>query len=119
MLITGINKRRSLAPLLFLCLALAGCAHVGPYVDPPEADPMADGPGLFTGEKGYYSYGGDSKETDTKVKVVEEKGTLDPADFAEFEAYQRWKTEERNSKEYREFQQWQEYKKWKLEQQNK
>ena len=117
MLLKSINKRRSLAPLLFLCLTLTGCASVGPYVDPPEADPMPKGPGLFTGDKGYYSPNDDDSAS-TEVKSVSTQGTASEStgDFEEFEAYQRWKSEERHSNEYREFKQWLEFKQWKSQQ---
>ena len=121
MLKTSINKQRSLASLLFLCLTLSvsGCGTVGPFVEPEKPDPEPTGPGLFTGEKGYYSPGGDSQSSNTKTVVDQDSDTdteTDTANFAEFEAYQRWKTEERHSDEYREFKQWLEFKKWKSQQ---
>jgi hypothetical protein len=115
MLNSSINKRRSLAPLLFLCLSLAGCA-IGPFEEPPEADPLPEGPGLFTGKTGYYSPNEDSKNAEVKPGSSEDTALESTGDFAEFEAYQRWKTEERDSNEYREFLQWQQYRKWKSQQ---
>ena len=116
MLQNSISKRRSLAPLLFLCLSLTACMKVGPYVDPPESDPLPEGPGLFTGEKGYYSPNDDSENSEEKPVSTESTISSSTDDFEEFEAYQRWKTEERQSDEYREFKQWLEFKKWKSQQ---
>lgn len=115
MIMNIIKKQWGLTPLLFLSLALASCAYVGPYVDPPEADPMPEGPGLFTGETGSILIGGKNRASSARHDA--ESGTLQAQeDFVEFEAYQRWKNVDRFTDEYKEFQQWFNYKEWKSQQ---
>ena len=109
---TIVRRRGLRAPLLFvslLWLLLLGGCQVGPYVEPAEPDPLPGGPGLFTGEQGYYVIGGsDDKKAEPEAEPAPQAAGAEPApaDFAEFEAYQRWKNEERHSEEYQEFRQW-------------
>ena len=99
-------------------LATTGCSNVNlGDVDETrsERDEMP-GPGLFSGEKGYLSVGGDESSGETGNTETAEQHTTDVAsdqDLKEFEAYQRWKSEERHSEHYREFEEWQRFKKWK------
>lgn len=115
MLKTSINKRRSLAPLLFICLllTLGGCEHVGPFVEPVDPGGIPEGPGLFSGESGTVY---ENKNSTPTISESEELNGSDANGFNEFKAYQRWKSEERYSDEYKEFQEWMRYKKWKSEQ---
>ncbi len=54
--IIALRKGLQFLPLAVFALVLAGCANAKPLDRPVTADSMPEGPGLFTGESGEFSF---------------------------------------------------------------
>lgn len=107
-------------PLLF-SVAVSNCS-VQPYVDKPADYNNPEGPGLFSGEKGYFLIGDASEGEDTIGKKRESesarKALVNDDGSEEFKAYQQWKNVDRFTEEYLEFKEWLRYQEWKRQKAN-
>ena len=94
-------KQQSLALLLFSFFALSGCSSVGPYVEPADPDNQ-EGPGLFTGEKGYLDLTGKESSRSNLNNAV----TNNSSHCVEFLHWKKAQFQGKKSAEYQEFLQW-------------
>lgn len=62
--IIALRKGLQFLPLAVLALVLVGCANAKPLDRPVTADSLPEGPGLFTGDSGEFSFSFDGKSND-------------------------------------------------------
>lgn len=118
--------------ITFLSLVLSACS-VGPYEEHQRtADP--EGPGLFSGKKGEFSYD-DYFSPEAKQQRAQKTGnyyltdnnvdipTIDHQSFEDFENFKAWRrAQDPNSSNHQEYQDWrayQQYLRFKAEKQTK
>ena len=108
-----------LVSLLLLASSITACS-VGPYEEHQRtADPQ--GPGLFSGEKGEFSYS-DYFSPEAQQRRARESGnyylsdnnivmpTIDPQSFEDFENFKAWRrAQDPESPKYQEYQDWRAY----------
>ncbi len=97
-------KQQSLALLLFILLSVSGCSTKAPFTEPEDPESL-QGPGIFSGEKGYF-------KLDNSKPGSDAQNTGKPDASADCDAYLQWKkasTEGKNSAQYQAFLQWIEY----------
>lgn len=109
--------------LLVFMMIMGVWACAGKPFDPPQADEIPKGPGVFTqGDDGAVLYDSNKKRlpnaSTPQTPTTLPEGTQQPAaevDYDEYESYRQWllwKKSAVGTPEYEEFQQWREWRKY-------
>ncbi|MBW2514127.1 MAG: hypothetical protein JRE21_06115 [Deltaproteobacteria bacterium] len=122
------GKVFSRAVLLVFLMVMGVWACAGKPFNPPQADEIPKGPGVFTkGDDGAVLYDSNKERlpddaSTPQTPAASPDGIQQPAaevDYDEYESYRQWKLWKKSAvgtPEYEEFQQWREwrdYQKWK------
>ncbi len=110
-----LNKKRL---ALFLCsFRLSACTGTGPADDGYDNSHEWVDNGRLLSDEQKTIYSSEQKQASAKQDQVRSIEMDDKAEFEQFKAWNKLKTEDRNSDEYQEFLQWLNYQEFKTSQQ--